>query len=101
MIDAAFSLPPAGKSVESTIRLPCDIDARGARVIARPDTIFRPHFLAVHAAAQAMFAGGTPIGGAVVPSLVTNTIGASITTAPAAVGFPLIFSQMGLRMSLP
>ena len=69
-------------------------------VIARADTIFRPHFLAVRAAAHAMLAGGTPIGGAALPSLVTNTIGGSITTAPA-VGFPLILSQMGLRMSLP
>lgn len=38
MIDAAFSLTPARKSVDSTIRLPCSISGRGICVIARPDT---------------------------------------------------------------
>ena len=37
MIDAAFSLPPVRKSVESIIRLLCSINARGACVIARSD----------------------------------------------------------------
>ena len=36
--DAAFSLPPVRKSVESTIRLSRSINVRGACVIARPDT---------------------------------------------------------------
>src|SRR6267143_6336261 len=37
MIDAAFSLPPVRKSVESTIRLPCSIIVRDTCAIARPD----------------------------------------------------------------
>jgi hypothetical protein len=40
MIDAAFSLPPVGKSVESTIRLLCSIKARRTCVNARADTIW-------------------------------------------------------------
>ena len=38
--DAAFSLPPVKKSVESIIRLPCSINAWTTCVIARPDTNF-------------------------------------------------------------
>jgi hypothetical protein len=37
MIDAAFSLPPVRKSVESTIRLPCSIKVRDTCAIAIPD----------------------------------------------------------------
>jgi hypothetical protein len=41
MIDAAFSLPPVRKPVESIIRRPCSTKVRDTCAIARPDTIWQ------------------------------------------------------------